>query len=104
MPPLLFFVQSLYDLINKILNEAGAAHAHDVYNNLYPANNGRLRPHKDRKQVLGNFLCFHTLTHCACFTICYFLQCATFKINIRFSTVASELLIWVRPVSHVYCV
>ena len=52
MPPLLFFVQSLYDLINKILNEAGAAHAHDVYNNLYPANNGRLRPHKDRKQVL----------------------------------------------------
>ena len=52
MPPLLFFVQSLYDLINKILNEAGAAHAHDVYNNLYPANNGRLRPHKDRTQVL----------------------------------------------------
>ena len=44
-------VQGLFDLVNKILNEAGAANAHDVYINLYPASTGRLRPHEDRKQV-----------------------------------------------------
>ena len=52
-PPLLFtpVVQGLFDLVNKILNEAGAANAHDVYINRYPASTGRLRPHQDRKQV-----------------------------------------------------
>ena len=45
------FDQGLFDLVNKILNEAGAAKAHDVYINLYPASTGRLRPHQDRKQV-----------------------------------------------------
>jgi len=45
------FDQGAFDLVNQILNEAGAANAHDVYINLYPANTGRLRPHQDRKQV-----------------------------------------------------
>ena len=31
------------------------------------------------------------------------LQCATFKVNIRFSNVASELLIWVSQAVGVVC-
>ena len=45
------FVQAMYDLVNSILQEAGANRAHDFYTNRYPAHNGRLRPHEDRKQV-----------------------------------------------------
>ena len=81
-------VQGLFDLVNKILNEAGAANAHDVYINLYPASIGRLRPHQDRKQVKIDLA--STVFIAACL-----LQSATFKVNIRFSNVASELLIWV---------
>ena len=57
-------VQGLFDLVNKILNEAGAANAHDVYINLYPASNGRLRPHDDRKQVKVAWLPWSSL-HCS---------------------------------------
>jgi len=85
------FDQGLFDLVNKILNEAGAAKAHDVYINLYPASTGRLRPHQDRKQVK-----FAWLPWSSCLpAVCGLLQSATFKVNIRFSNVASELLIWV---------
>jgi hypothetical protein len=49
----LLLVQGVFDLVNKILNEAGAASAHDAYINLYPAITGRLRPHQDRKQVIS---------------------------------------------------
>ena len=55
-PRLLSFVQALYDLVNNILQDAGAARAHDVYSNRYPANNGRLRPHQDRSQVTFTWL------------------------------------------------
>ena len=82
-------VQGLFDLVNKILNEAGAANAHDVYINLYPASTGRLRPHQDRSQVKFAWPPWSSsLFVCA-------LQRATFKVNIRFSNVASELLVWV---------
>ena len=55
LPPL-SFVQGLFDVVNKILNEAGAANAHDAYINHYPASTGRLRPHQDRKQVRFGWL------------------------------------------------
>jgi hypothetical protein len=83
-------VQGLFDLVNKILNEAGAANAHDVYINLYPASTGRLRPHQDGKQVK-----FTWRSRPSSLSVCCVLQSATFKVNIRFSNVASELLIWV---------
>ena len=87
-------VQGLFDLVNKILNEAGAANAHDVYINLYPASNGRLRPHDDRKQVKFD-LASMVVVALQSVLYCCMLQSSTFKVNIRFSNVASELLIWV---------
>ena len=93
-------VQGLFDLVNKILNEAGAANAHDVYINLYPASTGRLRPHQDRKQV-RYLACMVVIAVCC--VVCV-LQSATFKVNIRFSNVASELLVWVsQAVSREAC-
>jgi len=96
-----FFDQGLFHLVNKILNEAGAANAHDVYINLYPASTGRLRPHQDRKQVKftwfprSSSLSVRCLSAVCPLSVRCMLQSATFKVNIRFSNVASELLIWV---------
>ena len=58
------FVQGLFDLVNKVLNEAGAANAHDVYVNLYPASTGRLRPHQDGKQVKLTWLSMVVMAVC----------------------------------------
>lgn len=88
------FVQGLFDLVNKILKEAGAANAHDAYINLYPASTGRLRPHQDGKQVRFGWLPWSSWLICLLYVACV-LQSATFKVNIRFSNVTSELLVWV---------
>ena len=81
------FEQGLFDVVNKILNEAGAANAHDAYINLYPASTGRLRPHRDGKQVKLTWLAWLSSLFDRCWlsAVCAVLLCAVRYVQSEYS-------------------